>query len=514
MRVLTDINVNVVDTAVLPTPPVDTPPLVPNTGDALTDAVSHVTNGSVNHPAIVAILVTAIIVMVIAAIILFKSKHRRSGVGLIVGAILLTAIGLIPTTNNVVAEDVIECNPSIAACLSIEPTTITIDKADTNGAESITGTEILTTNVSSDNPTGYTMTMTTSENTLPSSATAKMFGNTDETMDLENMIDLTNLDDMQIKKTNAIASDGDETDFTIIVTVPSDIAVGKYTLQLTLEAENNRILPTAMQAFTQDDCASLDYYTGLGDDRNDEAVVTLTDARNNQLYNVAKLADGNCWMLNNLKLDAASITANGDGASTTLTSTNTNLTGDNTFTIPTISNPYSDTTMPGVHGPVTGDSSGTAGSTTSNEAIDRDDFYGYLYNWCAATGNDPATCTAYGVMPTDATQDICPANWRMPTGGADGEYVTLDTAMKNADPDADDYRNWQAVFGGAFRGVRSGYLDSTFDGQSSYGYIWSSTHYPNEYFAYAASFREGSGVQPDNFSARFYGFSVRCLLKQ
>lgn len=57
-----------------------------------------------------------------------------------------------------------------------------------------------------------------------------------------------------------------------------------------------------MQAFTATECSSLDTYTGS----DTSAVITLTDTHDDNTYDIAKLADGNCWMLENLRLGSTS----------------------------------------------------------------------------------------------------------------------------------------------------------------------------------------------------------------
>lgn len=85
-------------------------------------------------------------------------------------------------------------------------------------------------------------------------------------------------------------------------------------------------------------------YTGS----NEEAVIELTDTRgDNQTYQVAKLADNNCWMLNNLKLGSTS-------GSMLLTPGDTNIASN--FTLPqVVTTGALDYDNPGAYGPVSGD---------------------------------------------------------------------------------------------------------------------------------------------------------------
>lgn len=62
--------------------------------------------------------------------------------------------------------------------------------------------------------------------------------------------------------------------------------------------------PSTMQAMTPGYCSSMPIYTGS----NPQAILSLTDKRGDttRTYRVAKLSDGNCWMLDNLKLGSTS----------------------------------------------------------------------------------------------------------------------------------------------------------------------------------------------------------------
>jgi uncharacterized protein (TIGR02145 family) len=158
-----------------------------------------------------------------------------------------------------------------------------------------------------------------------------------------------------------------------------------------------------------------------------------------------------------------------------------------------------------VSGPVPGQSDDITSST----------FYGYLYNWCAATGGDPSTCTPEAIMPSDATQDICPANWRLPTGGATGEFAMLNAKMHDPAATAPStvqyYANWQ--FDGPFQGVFAGdRRASTWINQGLDGNVWSSSHFlANSAAAHQASFSSSILGVGYTHNQRNINFSVRCM---
>jgi len=400
-----------------------------------------------------------------------------------------------------------------------EPTNITpanviinVDKKyeTTNPIEK---TAIVTTTVATTSETGYTLSakLDTDQDTTDALAAGITAG-------------------LNTKELGAVAveiySSGDDTspdthNHDLAVTIPSNIANGAYILTITYEAEdgeeaepepsylnqvvtNNNI--TTMQTLTSALCNSADYdHTNNGANANNTA--TLTDTRNSQQYMIRKLADGNCWMVTNLKLGSTSST-------TPLTPANTNIASNWSLPIVGTATTY-DFDTPRAYGPVPGSTNNIADST----------FYGYLYNWCAATAGGTAsggsnTCTGEWTTPANATGDICPANWRLPSASS-YEFSWLNAKMNNpsasspygysADPTY--YNNWQ--FTGPFRGVFSGYRDgSSWLVQGSYGYWWSSSRYYNDdpYFT-SGSVLGSSSVNPDiDGNGRSHGFAVRCLL--
>ena len=194
---------------------------------------------------------------------------------------------------------------------------------------------------------------------------------------------------------------------------------------------------TPIQNITQSQCQALPVYTGTNDT---EAVKTVTDNRGGttRTYRIAKLADNNCWMLENLKLGSTTST-------TTLTPSDSNVAAN--FTLPQVQAGGSASyDTPTVSGPVPGDT----GSGATN--------YGYLYNWPAATAGETRTSITTG----SAANSICAKGWRLPTGGDTGEFAMLNAKMNNPAATSPStsrgtgyYQNWQ--YTGQFKGVFSAY---------------------------------------------------------
>ena len=237
------------------------------------------------------------------------------------------------------------------------------------------------------------------------------------------------------------------------------------------------------------------------------AGVTAYDIRDEEAYTVKKLADNNCWLLENLRLDISDATVKTNLTSTTTNATDTVLgylkngggsspypangviaktasSGSwvNDYANPYIATQYKDTVQ------------AATGSSPAGKI-------GIYYNYCAASAG--SYCYASGAGTGDASYDICPAGWRMPTGGSSGEYQALYTA----------YSSNVANFQSALSTPLSGYFRSgSAYNQGTYGYYWSATVYPS-YSSYARCLYFSSGNVDKNDGIRSLGFSVRPVLR-
>ncbi len=120
----------------------------------------------------------------------------------------------------------------------------------------------------------------------------------------------------------------------------------------------------------------------------------LEDLRDQTEYTISKLADGRCWMVQNLKI-----------AGVELSSELSDFTGSDTFTVPTT-------------GPT--DSYRYPYSTALNGTY-LDTTYGAYYTWYTVTaGHGDSTITTGNI-----DSSICPKGWRLPIGGTGGDYSTI-----------------------------------------------------------------------------------------
>ena len=204
------------------------------------------------------------------------------------------------------------------------------------------------------------------------------------------------------------------------------------------------------------------------EDSNYVPTKTLVDTRDNNTYTVSKLADGRCWMTQNLRI-----------AGKTITSADSDVTSN--YTIPASS----------ISGFITN------AHDASNAYVDSD---GGFYTWYTATaGTGTYALSTYG---QNTTASICPKGWRLPTGGDSGEFPTL-------------YRNYNSsttLRPSPANFTLSGYIDSSAHLlQGDNGYYWSSTVHSDydAYHLYLGTWND----YPTFESSKHFGYSVRCIAR-
>ena len=219
----------------------------------------------------------------------------------------------------------------------------------------------------------------------------------------------------------------------------------------------------------------------------------LIDNRDNKTYQVARLKDDNIWMAENLDLGRTTLTVD-------LTSANTNLdVNAGTVTASTfnswIKSSGTQTYTSAELIPVTGTDS------ASNTP------YGTLYNYCAASAGTICSDPFYSTNYDDPTSDLCPAGWRLPTGGSSGEFQALYNLYNSLELMRASITNGGAAF--ALAGYFFG-RSTTPSNQGTYGLYWSSTRYSKDdvYDLYI----DRSSVNPVNSGSNPTGYAVRCVL--
>ena len=159
-------------------------------------------------------------------------------------------------------------------------------------------------------------------------------------------------------------------------------------------------------------------FTGSGSSRRITNYVperTLTDSRDGNTYKIRKLADGNCWMVDNLRL----------GPNTTINSQNSDLNGSiNSYTIP--SEPSSwrgwyNRSIPETMyaGKMVKYSTARSWNKVyagySINSSFNDNIVGYYYNFYAATAGSSGSSSSIALSQgTDASSSICPKGFKLP----------------------------------------------------------------------------------------------------
>ncbi len=315
----------------------------------------------------------------------------------------------------------------------------------------------------------------------------------------------------------------------------------KTAVILSLAANAQEVVTTLddlryMQDMTPEVCAS----TKAGEN------ATLQDKRDGSEYVVQKLEDGNCWMLQNLKLTKEGIeswkaqypdTEN----NVKLSSKYSNVASDSTFSMPTTIASLS-----------SGNASQFGNSSNYNTTAQiynggsKDtkwqEGYGAYYNWYAATaGTGNASVTVDG---QDVDASICPKGWRLPTSNKTSTtatgynysfnklvidpltgkpYATSNDANYKANAwKSANYTNATLGLTNASGAVLSngffpaaGSVDSgSLSIVGSGGRYWSSTAYGGNIAYFLGLYTNNVYPSGNGAHQRYYGLSVRCVAKQ
>ena len=386
---------------------------------------------------------------------------------------------LFPTTPDAVhAEETTKATLAIQPTLAVTlPNTVNFEVQPTAAGAVASGSATLS--ISTNNETGYSLYLSTAdddnalysinpdtkqtiaaltkENTAAASFTNNTWGYnlskdaaTDSTT--YQSVPTTQPSDPQI---TTEAPTTDTYNLTFAAKVDSSLPSGTYTNTVTVSVvANPAYVPTISEvADMQDVTAEICAASAEGE------TATLIDARDGSDYTVAKI-NGACWMTQNLRLSS---TTEG-GGSRVLTSADSNVTQNWTFPTGSL----------------------TSGNTydEARSTISSDTSYGGYYNICAASAG--TVCSSSSAQ--NATQDICPKGWRLPTNseqsGITG-YVS------------------------AFSPVYSGrYINGALYNTGSSGYWWSATADSsiNQYNLYY----NGGSLYTSSYDKR-NGFSVRCI---
>ena len=242
---------------------------------------------------------------------------------------------------------------------------------------------------------------------------------------------------------DAPAPDGDSYNLTFGTLVDTSLPSGAYSNRVVLSVLANPAYDpkTYLQDFTLDQCQSLASDTDY----------TVYDSRDGNDYTV-RYINGACWMTQNLRLPGG----------TTLTSSDSNVTRN--YTLPSSSTAFNSYTVANMY-------NGT------------DTTYGAYYNYCAASAG-----TVCSQTKADATQDICPKGWELPTK-AQFDGIT--------------------GYSSAFSPVLSGYYGNGSLINTGFSGSWWSATALNSNSQYGLYY-SGSSLNT-RYNNKNLGFSVRCI---
>ena len=322
----------------------------------------------------------------------------------------------------------------------------------------------------------------------------------------------------------------EEIDVYYTVKVNKELPLGTYSGTIEYNIEGNYGFPdtlTTMQGMTHEICESVPTPNAFKADgvtiEDDVPTVILTDIRDNKTYTIAKLADGKCWMTQNLDLQKEDLLTG-----VILDSSNTDNPADG-FELPDSQN--------------SGNSTWTGGEISFSTAHvydleANDETYKYCTNWhpygyCAEYGDEISserlgnlynwyTATAgtgtYDISDgEEASGSVCPARWRILNGGDTGNTTDYSKLLYIygilQDPDSGEYNSetLTSIFMAPLSFVPTGRYDNGVKNAGEMGYLWSSLSASNT-SAKSVYFRVDL-TRPWSGEPRTMGLPIRCIAK-
>ena len=332
-----------------------------------------------------------------------------------------------------------------------------------------------------------------------------------------------------LAKDTQSASTGDVVNFRIAAKSSATQNAGTYNnvinFSVTGNTRPNDIFDiTTMQEMTSSICANtttpnssattFDTFPKHRGDPNYVPRTTLTDTRDDSTYLISKLADGHCWMSQNLalELDAeSSVTAYDFSAGTTFPYSPQNSTQYSTGI------PWEEDAHDGARS-YGGDKDKYIGGTditvsggTGSDTGEPYEKIGILYNWAAATAQTGEQAAAAGASgEQEITKSICPKGWRLPANEGDYSFSTLMGSYGL--PTTNQNQGYSSQLQNPLNFNRPGnyyWSNGTLNDHGTAGYFWSSVGYSargaHNLFFYSTYFHPQSGY------SRGMGFSVRCV---
>ena len=244
--------------------------------------------------------------------------------------------------------------------------------------------------------------------------------------------------------------------------VDTNLPSGAYSKNLVFSvlAHETPVPTPTMQSFA---CSEL---SNVGDSK------ILTDTRDDNTYTVKKLADGKCWMTQNLRI-----------IDKKLDSTTSDLPDGYTWTVPASA--------------ISGWSWDTNNAYLGNK--------GGYYPFYTATAGWGGTSTTNG----NAQMSICPKNWKLPTTS---DYTAMANAYDNNPITIIRDNNAPTITLNGL--VGNGNLSNA----THNGYYWTATNYDNDsndaHFFYVDDWNDVGQVIPDADNVKTWGLGIRCMARE
>ena len=138
-------------------------------------------------------------------------------------------------------------------------------------------------------------------------------------------------------------------------------------------------------------------------------VVALTDTRDNNTYAISKLSDGNCWMMENMRLSLDSVTINGNNTNNPTEYFATTYSGSTSLQWSSWGSSYWNYRYNNNN-----INRSLTPSPTNNDDNSSWYSYGVYYSWM----------TAMAGWTVELTGDLCPSGWRLPTSSEMTSFIS------------------------------------------------------------------------------------------
>ncbi|MBR3319799.1 InlB B-repeat-containing protein [Candidatus Saccharibacteria bacterium] len=243
-------------------------------------------------------------------------------------------------------------------------------------------------------------------------------------------------------------------------------------------------------------------------------VIALEDSRDGSVYTVGRLADGNCWTMENLRFEPAGKTLNASNThnpDSTFANDVSALQSSSFATCTSNSSACFDQYSVGLNNLTSGNSQYNGGRQSYRWYA-----YGAMYNWHTATAGHGTYSMSSGV----AEGDICPVDWHLPYGGNSSSVKGGNTGggfyylnrMLNGGSSATNLAAAKKLRAYPNNFVISGsYSGPSANGRGSTGYYWSSTASNNNSGNYFSVSNASVSTGTSSYS-KYYGQAVRCVV--